>query len=64
MNRILVILSKFIFWSCEAVIEVDAPGEDPRLIIDAMMRIDMLEENFALDYFALVQEYKQIFTFE
>lgn len=28
------------FWSCEDVIQVDLPSEEPRLIIDALVRVD------------------------
>lgn len=31
-------------FSCEDVIEVDLPTEDPRLIIEALMRVDITEE--------------------
>ncbi|MDC7997815.1 DUF4249 family protein [Gilvibacter sediminis] len=30
----------FSMWSCEDVIEVDTPSEDPRLIVDALIRVD------------------------
>ncbi|WP_435577824.1 DUF4249 family protein [Gilvibacter sp.] len=30
----------FSLWSCEDVIEVDTPSEDPRLIVDALIRVD------------------------
>ncbi|MBT8255370.1 MAG: DUF4249 domain-containing protein, partial [Bacteroidia bacterium] len=39
---ILLITTSFLlgFASCEDVIEVDLPSEDPRLIIDALIRVD------------------------
>jgi len=34
----------FLIISCEDVIEVDLPTEDPRLIVEALMRVDVNEE--------------------
>jgi len=44
MKRILyIILISFATFSCEDVIEVETPTEDPRLIVDAIIRIDVSE---------------------
>ena len=39
----LIVSLSFIFISCEDVIEVDVPSEEPRLIIDALIRVDTTE---------------------
>lgn len=47
MNRFFYISSLFLLaaiWaSCEEVIEVETPTEDPRLIVDALIRVDTTE---------------------
>ena len=41
MKNILFVLFLIIsFSSCEDVVEIDIPSEDPRLIIDAIIRVD------------------------
>ncbi|MEM7187817.1 MAG: hypothetical protein AAF466_14300, partial [Bacteroidota bacterium] len=42
---VMMIASLSAFVSCEDVIEVDLPTEDPRLIIDALIRVDTLQAN-------------------
>lgn len=43
-NQIYLLLLFVMFSSCEDVVEVDVPSEDPRLIIDAIVRIDTSQE--------------------
>ncbi len=43
MKKIIYILICFISFACEDVIEVDTPTEDPRLVVDAIIRIDISE---------------------
>ncbi len=40
MKPILTILFSFLFIGCQDVVEIDVPSEDPRLIVDAVVRID------------------------
>ena len=40
MKRLIYILAVIFIWSCEDVIEVGVPSEEPRLIIDALVRVD------------------------
>ncbi|SDB44033.1 protein of unknown function [Flavobacteriaceae bacterium MAR_2010_188] len=45
MKKIFSILLPFIFFcSCEDVIDVDLPEEEPRLIINALLRVDKSQE--------------------
>ncbi|MBT8271869.1 MAG: DUF4249 family protein [Flavobacteriaceae bacterium] len=43
MKRIIVLFFCLSVFSCEDVIEVDVPSEDPRLVVDALIRIDTSE---------------------
>lgn len=43
MKKYLLILIAFQFIACEDVIEVDLPVEEPRLVIDAVLRVDKSE---------------------
>ncbi|MFC4219944.1 DUF4249 family protein [Flagellimonas marina] len=38
--KYLVICSTFFFWGCEDVVEVEVPQEDPRLIVNALVRVN------------------------
>ena len=40
MRRLLFIAVIFLFHSCEDVIDVDVPTETPRLVVDAVLRVD------------------------
>ncbi|MET1259702.1 DUF4249 family protein [Flagellimonas sp. DF-77] len=47
MKKFFIALSGILLlFSCEDVIEVDVPSEDPRLIVEALIRIDESEEFF------------------
>ena len=47
MWRLLVVcLVLFSSISCEDVVDIDVPGEDPRLIIDALIRVDESQDTF------------------
>ena len=39
-NIVFVLFLIISFSSCEDVIEIDIPSEDPRLIIDAIIKVD------------------------
>lgn len=41
---VAVLFSIIILYSCEDVVEIDVPSEEPRLVIDALIRVDINEE--------------------
>jgi hypothetical protein len=43
-KHICLILAIFVLFGCEDVIEVDVPSEEPRLLIDALFRVDISQE--------------------
>ena len=43
MRKWIFLITGLLLWSCEDVIEVDAPTEPPRLIVDALFRVDLNE---------------------
>jgi hypothetical protein len=43
IHKCFILLSLAAIFSCEDVIEIEIPAEEPRLIIDALIRVDMNE---------------------
>lgn len=43
-NYKYILILVFVFFSCEDVIEVDTPSEAPRLIVDALIRVDTTQD--------------------
>ena len=49
MNKLIyIILFLSLFTSCEEVIEIDVPSEEPRLIVDALIRINVNDPFYTL----------------
>lgn len=43
MKKIIVLISCFITFGCQDVIEVDLPTEEPRLVVDALIRLEDMD---------------------
>ena len=43
MKNIIILISCFITFGCQDVIEVDLPTEEPRLVIDALIRLEDMD---------------------